>query len=118
MKTLTCILMSLLLLSAAPASVGKKVNAQGNVTVHVWYFHQGAVVGICNVPVYGPKVFIWGIQIVDVNCPSSSIVANVTEGQTLSAAAWLDPTNYIASDPLVVTADMIGAGSVDLIIQV
>ncbi|RBL90393.1 hypothetical protein [Chitinophaga flava] len=117
MKTLTYILISLLLLSATPASVEKKANAQGNVTIHVWYFHQGVVVGICDVPVFWPTVAIWGVETVNINCPSSFIVANVTEGQTLTASVWLNFTNYVTSDPLVVTADMIGAGAIDLIIE-
>ncbi|WP_212004658.1 hypothetical protein [Chitinophaga sp. HK235] len=120
MKTLTCILVALLLLSATPASVEKKVTARrSNVTVHVWFYSRGTttVFPICGVPLQSPKVYQWGVQTVDVNCPSSSVVLDVTEGQTLSAAAWLDLTHYLASDPLVVSADMIGAGSIDLIIE-
>ncbi|RBL90394.1 hypothetical protein [Chitinophaga flava] len=120
MKALSCILIAILLLSATPASVEKKVTTRrSNVTVRVWFFHQGDVIPLCNLPVFWPRVYIWGVRTIDMNCPSYSIVVDVAEGQTISAAASMSiPTYVVASYPLVVTADMIGAGAIDLIIDI
>ncbi|NML39952.1 hypothetical protein HHL17_22315 [Chitinophaga sp. G-6-1-13] len=118
MKTLTCILTVLLLLSAAPSSSEKKAR-RGSVTVHAWFYYPnaGAVMGICAFPIWMPQAHVWGDTSVSINCPSSSAVVDVTEGQTVSCTVAVGlKTNILASYPIVVDADNIGAGSIDLII--
>ncbi|WP_212004659.1 hypothetical protein [Chitinophaga sp. HK235] len=121
MKALTCILVALLLLSATPASVEKRApTSQGNVTVHVWFYYprSGAVIGICALPIWEPLVYVYGVTTVNVNCPSSSVVVNVSEGDTVycSTSIYLK-WNVVWSDVNIITADEIGAGSIDLIIE-
>ncbi|MBC9909460.1 hypothetical protein [Chitinophaga varians] len=120
MKTLTCILTVVLLLSAAPSSSEKKAPpVSGNVTLRAWFYHasSGAFIDICALPIWMPRAYVWGDTTVNINCPSSSVVVYVTEGQTVSCSVALNlKTNVLASYPYVVDADNIGAGSVDLIV--
>lgn len=120
MKTVTCILTVLLLLSAAPSSSEKKVTPlSGDVTLHAWFYHasSGALIDICALPIWMPRAYVWGDTTVNIHCPSSSVVVHVTEGQTVSCSVALNlKTNILASYPHVVDADNIGAGSIDLIV--
>ncbi|MGN7824181.1 hypothetical protein ACTJJB_28920 [Chitinophaga sp. 22536] len=120
MKTLICILTVLLLVSATPSSSEKKAKAiSGSVTLHAWFYHasSGAFIDICALPIWMPQAHVWGDTTVSINCPSSSVVVEVTEGQTVSCSVALNlKTNILASYPHVVDADNIGAGSIDLIV--
>ena len=111
-------LMALLLLSATPASVEKKVKARrSSVTIHAWFSSGGYNIDICALPIWMPQAYVWGDTTVNINCPSSAVVVNVTEGQTVSfsTAVYLK-LNILSSYPHVVTAAEIAAGSVDLAI--
>jgi hypothetical protein len=62
-----------------------------------------------------PRAYVWGETTVSINCPSSSVVVNVTESQTVSfSAAVYMKLNILSSYPHVVTAAEIVAGSIDL----